>query len=93
MADFLISTEELRQAAENLRRAAAIVEPESGQLIVTSGVLGSDDVHQVVHAGSVKLKARARKLANELDALAGVLTAGAEAIEQHDHQLAESLGE
>jgi hypothetical protein len=89
MADFLISTEELRRAAENLRRASDLVEPQSGHLVVSSAVLGSDDVHQVMHAASLKLTAKARRLANDLDGLSMALTSGADAVEQQDEQLAE----
>ena len=91
MADFLIDTDELRLAAEQLRWTATIADPRSGQLTVGQAALGSNDVYDALNSGTVQQAARAASLARGLRALATVLANGADAVEQHDEDLADRL--
>ena len=93
MADFLISTEQLRHAATHLRRTADLVEPRSAELTVSPAALGSDDVYDALNPITIQQTARARKLAAELTSLCTVLMGGAFTVELQDQSLADRIGD
>lgn len=92
MADFSISSEELRQAAEQLRRATALTEPGSAETAAGLAALGSDEAHAALSATSRQQAARARKLTERLTSLSDVLVDSAGNVQNQDEQLADGLG-
>lgn len=93
MADFTIDTEELRRAAEQLRRAAGLVEPRSAETTVGHAALASDSVSGALNSATVQQGGRARSLARKLTSLSTTVSNGADALEQQDQDLADRLGD
>jgi hypothetical protein len=93
MADFSISTEELRAAARELDRAASFAAPHHRQLAVDLSALGSDEVFGALSATTAQQEARARKLAERFTSLADALETASSAIVEQDEALADRFAD
>ena len=91
MADFQISTEELYEAAAQLRLAIDAVRPHLGEMAIDLAALGSDEVYTALNTANIQQTARARKLAEDLGSLVTAIEKGADSIEQQDESLADRL--
>jgi hypothetical protein len=91
VADFSMSSEELREAAEQLRLAAELADPRAGDIAVGLAALAADDVHSALSTVTQQQAARARKLTERLSSISQVLVDAADALQLQDDELAEEL--
>ncbi len=91
MADFSVSSEAIRRAAQQLARVVDQVEPRPAAMAVSQGALGSSEVYSALYAANFKQTKAAKKAADDIEAVANLMMVAADAVDEQDQQLADGM--